>query len=327
MLKLNHMIYLSILIALSLSCSQSEMDSKVQQESTEVTDFLSLNSTDTFNYTSGIRSILHDSKGNYWIGSHQEGVARFDGESFTYFTVEDGLSANQVRTIQEDDEGVIWFGTADGVSSFDGRNIEHHRVDWSREDAPELQDRYQIRTGDLWFNAGNKAGLYGVSDRKLKFEAFPVEIDGNSSYEFSYGVKGFSKTRLDYGWIATYSAVFGFDGETFKVIDDQSLAFYVGIGGDLHVRSILEDSKGNFWIGNNGIGVLLDNGNNIINFSDKHELIDPKTKGGDRSLPGTLEHVFAISEDTDGNIWFGDRDTGAWVYDGEVLTNFTVDQA
>lgn len=49
-----------------------------------------------------VRSILEDSKGNYWFGSWNEGVCRFDGKSLTYFTVEDGLGDNQVRSIHED---------------------------------------------------------------------------------------------------------------------------------------------------------------------------------------------------------------------------------
>jgi hypothetical protein len=28
---------------------------------------------------------------------------------------------------------------------------------------------------------------------------------------------------------------------------------------------------------------------------------------------------FAIEEDSEGNIWFGDRDTGAWRYDGKTV--------
>ena len=38
---------------------------------------------------------------------------------------------------------------------------------------------------------------------------------------------------------------------------------------------------------------------------------------------GTLEHVFAIGEDVNGNLWFGDRDTGAWKYEGTQFTNYT----
>ena len=70
-----------------------------------------------------VRSILEDSKGNYWFGSWKEGVCRFDGESFTYFTVEDGLSDNQIRSIHEDRNGVVWFEGGFGISGFDGEKI------------------------------------------------------------------------------------------------------------------------------------------------------------------------------------------------------------
>jgi len=94
----------------------------------------------------------------------------------------------------------------------------------------------------------------------------------------------------------------------------------------LHIRSVLADSKGRIWIGNNGIGVLLMDGDVIVNFSEKNNLIHPtSTRRGDKSQTGTLEHVFAIEEDSEGNIWFGDRDTGAWKYDGKSMTNYIID--
>ena len=47
------------------------------------------------------------------------------------------------------------------------------------------------------------------------------------------------------------------------------------------------------------------------------------SRSGDQSRPGTLEHVFAIEEDGEGNIWFRDRDTGVWKYDGNTIKNYT----
>ena len=93
----------------------------------------------------------------------------------------------------------------------------------------------------------------------------------------------------------------------------------------MHIRSVLADSKGRIWIGNNGIGVLLLDGNSTINFSEKHHLIHPTSKrNGNKSEPGTLEHPFAIEEDSEGNIWFGDLYTGAWKYDGKTMTNYNI---
>src|SRR5690606_26558730 len=38
-----------------------------------------------------------------------------------------------------------------------------------------------------------------------------------------------------------------------------------------------------------------------------------------------LQSVFAIEEDPLGNIWFGDRDSGVWQYDGKSLKNYKID--
>src|SRR5690242_14536301 len=70
-----------------------------------------------------VRSILEDSKGNYWFGSWNEGVCRFDGKRLTYFTKKDGLSDNQIRSIHEDRNGVVWFEGGFGISGFDGKRI------------------------------------------------------------------------------------------------------------------------------------------------------------------------------------------------------------
>lgn len=144
-------------------------------------------------------------------------------------------------------------------------------------------------------------------------------------YDNPYIVTGFTKGKEKMLWIATYGGFFGYDGEKFTVINNKTLELTKETG-QLHIRSILEDSKGNLWIGNNGIGVLLNNGDTTINFSEENGLIHfNSSRRGDPSPAGTLEHVFAIEEDSEGNIWFGDRDTGPWKFDGKTMTNYTID--
>jgi ligand-binding sensor domain-containing protein len=79
----------------------------------------------------------------------------------------------------------------------------------------------------------------------------------------------------------------------------------------------MEDSKGNLWIGNNGIGVFKYDGKETINFTTQHKLKKEDTKGN------SLEQVFSIGEDASGNIWFGTVESGVWRYDGNSVKNFT----
>ncbi len=325
MIKLHTMIYFFILLGLNFSCVQNKSSKNNTSEINITNTEISLDKiNDTLKYSSGIRCILQDSKGNYWFGSHQEGVCLFDGENFTYFTIDDGLSDNQIRTIQEDQNGVIWFGTGYGVSSYKEGIIKNNTPKNAFTGyQPTIECNWQLSKNDLWIIEGNKSGVYRFDGQKLSYLAFPVQGD-NSSFNV-YGTTGFSKGKKGNLWIATYAAVFGYDGKSFEIIDDNFLGFSEE-SETLHIRSILEDSKGNLWIGNNGIGVLLKSGDSTINFSEQNGLIHANSSGmGDPSPSGTLEHVFVIEEDSSGNIWFGDRDTGAWRYDGKSMVNYTID--
>ena len=319
-----HVIYLLLILIPNSSCSTKEV-STTNKPSSQV-EAIKKKSTPTetgkLNLTSAVRSIFHDSEGNYWLGTHKEGLCRFDGKAYTFFTRRDGLRDDQVRRIQEGKNGEIWFGTANGVSGFNGEAIINPPL---KNSDPEMnQVEWKLSEEDLWFNAGNQSGVYRFDGSVLTYLALPAQDDPNTFNPSS--TTGFSKSKDGDIWIATYASAINYDGQSFTVIDDKALGFSMQ-RGELHIRSILEDSKGRLWIGNNGIGVLLKEGKKIINFSDQQNLIHPNSgRSGAPSPEGTLEHVFAITEDRHGNIWFGDRDTGAWKYDGQKMTNYTIDE-
>jgi len=313
--------YLLIWLNLFISCNSQIQNNPRTQSKAEIKNNLQLS------FTSGVLSIFEDSKGNFWFGSDDEGVCLFDGKSFRYFTVNDGLSDNQVRRIQEDDKGNIWFGTGNGVSSYNGINITNHTKKELFTTFDELPNEWAKSKNDLWFNVRNSTGVYRYDGQAIKYLEFP-EVKQRSSLNKVYYVTDFSKGKNNQIWMATYSGIFGYNGYTFKILTDESIGTNYQTGY-LHIRSILEDSKGNLWIGNNGIGVLLYDGDTTINFSKSEGLISENSllRGNYYSPPGSLEHVFTIEEDKDGNIWFGDRDTGAWKYDRKSMTNYVIDEA
>jgi ligand-binding sensor domain-containing protein len=320
------LIYLIFILILNYSCTEKKTSSneinKLEIESTS--------KTDTLKFTSGISSIFQDRKGNYWFGSLQEGVAVYNGKSFIYFTNNDGLTDNQVLTIQEDKKGVIWFDTQQGVSSYDGTKIENHtKTDLEKPTLyfPDNGNKAFLRQwmkldNDLWFGSWVNEGVYRFDGQELQYLAFPPHKTLNL-HDNLFAVTSISEGKNNMVWFGTYAGVFGYNGNEFEIINDETLGFDRNIA-PLHIRSILEDSKGRLWIGNNGIGVLLKEGDSIINFSEEKNLTHPTSgRKGDKSPPGTLEHIFTIEEDSKGNIWFGDRDAGIWKYDGENMLNYT----
>jgi ligand-binding sensor domain-containing protein len=68
------------------------------------------------------RGLLQDKTGNFWFcNGGNEGVTVYNGKTFTRYTEKDGLSSNFVWTILEDSFGKLWFGTADGITCYDGK--------------------------------------------------------------------------------------------------------------------------------------------------------------------------------------------------------------
>lgn len=63
-----------------------------------------------------------------WFGTWGGGASLFDGERhWMNYTVDDGLAGNLVYSMTQDNKGVMWFGTNNGVSSFDGKNWTTYR--------------------------------------------------------------------------------------------------------------------------------------------------------------------------------------------------------
>jgi ligand-binding sensor domain-containing protein len=270
-------------------------------------------------YTSGIRSVLEDSKGNTWFGSYSEGVCLLRNGKLQYFTTENGLSNNQVRNIYEDKNGIIWFECGKGLSIYDGVRVAvYEKYHYASV------NEWKLNKNDIWFkgyesegyNKNEKyPGVYQYDGQKLSYRLFPVAYrpqDGFKYYISTSSVEGKNGTT----WFGAYGALVGYNGLDFLIFDNKRLGLTAETGL-LHIRSILGDKNGNIWIGNNGMGVLRYDGKEVVDFTAQYKLKKKYTKGN------SLEKVFSIGEDDAGNIWFGTVGSGVWRYNGVYVKNFT----
>ena len=306
-------LYWAFLIIVINSCSSQSQSNKGNQIVQAKTD------SNLLKYTTGVRSILEDSKGNIWFGSNSEGVCLLHNGEFQYFTTENGLSNNQIRSIYEDKNGIIWFECGEGLSRYDGQQMTNYK-----ERNYNSRNEWKLDDNDLWFKGDETAGynklegnpgVYQYDGKKLSYRTLPVKTKSGRENSYSISTK-FVRSKNGTVWFGTYDAVIGYIGSDFKIIADGSLA-QNGDSISLHVRDIMEDSKGNLWVGNNGFGVLKYDGKEIINFTVEQKLKKEDTKGN------SLERVFSIGEDASGNIWFGTAESGVWRYDGKYVKNFT----
>ncbi len=309
----------TIVTSITWSCNTQ---SKPNKETQPIYDKIE---TPRLSFKTGVRSILEDSKGNIWFGSYSEGACLLKNGKLYYFTTQNGLSDNQVRTIYEDKKGIIWFECGIGLSTYANEKMSVVKAINEASTKP-----IKLADHDLWFKSdvpmGNnklekKSGVYQYNGEELFYHAFSIKNKSGQEILWDKSTN-FVRSKNGTIWFGAYSELIGYDGKQLITINNET----VGLNGtteNLHIRSLMEDSKGNLWIGNNcgggrsGIGVIKYDGKNFIPFTKQHQLRTEDTKGN------SLDKVFSMCEDSLGNIWFGTNESGVWRYDGHTLKNFT----
>ncbi len=114
-----------------------------------------------------IRYITEAEDGSLWIGTLDGGVSHFEGDEFTNYTVDEGLSSNNIRSIyiDKDDQNVIWVGTENNglnrikygeitsIGTEDG--LPNYNIHWISEDD----------AGRLWMSSNN--GIIRIGKNSL----------------------------------------------------------------------------------------------------------------------------------------------------------------
>lgn len=258
--------------------------------------------------------VFHAKNNDYWFGSNDRGVYRYDGKALVNFTTKDGLVSNRIRGVQEDKSGNIYFTTYEGICKFDGRAFTTLSAPASSNAA-----EWKKQPDDLWFVGPPDAGVVfrydGKSLHRLEFpktklgdehfkkmprSKFPNAI--YSPYDV-YCILRDSKGNLWFGM--TCVGVCRFDGKDFHWFTDTTLV-------EAPVRSILEDKKGNFWFSYSG-HASFDGFRAVTDFGKLQERAE-----------GTIVEGMSIIEDDNGKLWTAALGAGAFKYDGKQKTHYPI---
>ena len=186
-----------------------------------------------------IECLFEDSRGMLWIGTHDRGAVRFDGDQFEVFTTGDGLASGTVHSILEDREGKLWFGASGGLTVYDSR--EFQKVDLSSgENLCFLWGSCEDRDGRLWFGvAGRPARPSSVcrwDGRELVLIPL-VDTTDEGNLDISCIVVD-AKGDL---WVGG-EGLYRYDGETFGCVEEAP-----DTAGT--IMSLLPRDDGPLWIG------------------------------------------------------------------------------
>ncbi|MDI1355357.1 MAG: two-component regulator propeller domain-containing protein [bacterium] len=146
-----------------LACSGAGLtEMKIEHDAPALKNYV--DKTGLTDFISSI-AIGRASNNNIWFGTDDHGLAKFDGSKFYNFTEKDGLVNNRVYTVFVDSNGIVWSGTADGISRFDGirfLNISTDKMKMKNEGVKTIVEGIQHT---IWFGtSGGMARYKGEGD-------------------------------------------------------------------------------------------------------------------------------------------------------------------
>ena len=270
----------------------------------------------------------------------------------------DGLASDTVLSILEDSHGIMWFGTTEGVSRYDGEVFKTYTTqDGLAKNVTGLI--FEDRRGRIWFGAGVLGNVFArqkVVDMSLM--AMPLSelanLQGDQIYEKPrnlppkgvrrYEGDGLRNVPTIHGiadnivmnvfqdsagqlWFATDAGVSRYDGESLKTLKTQGpIGMAVFPQSWNQVTAIAQDTAGNFWFASTAGITYYNLPRSLwryfdVNLSPFQEMSDAETG-----------HLTDLIFDTKGNLWMsretmGTESSGIRRYDGESCVAFPQSQA
>jgi len=184
-------------------------------------------------------------------------IAQTDNIRFEHITVNNGLSSNTVNCIYQDSQGFMWFGTAGGLSKYDGYNFLIYSND--PKDSSSLSNNFvqtiqEDKHGNIWIGTSN--GLNKLNPITGNIEYFFNRLDNPNSLS-SNNIMSLYIDKHDTIWIGTDK---GLNKLEIFINHENSLETYQykhyqhddynqnSLSNDV-ITKIYEDRSGVLWIG------------------------------------------------------------------------------
>lgn len=198
---------------------------------------------------------------------------------FQAIGVENGISQPTVTSIYQDEFGIIWIGTKDGLNRYNVTDFQVFR--------PIENDKNSLYNNNIGTICGDKKGhiyircKYAVVEYDIRKNIFHT-IRNNNIQAIGYG-----NSQL---WVCTKDSLF-----TYNRMQDKLEHYYYL--KNARISCITEDHEGNLYVGTMNKGLyIIDSNKKWLNY-----------------LPD--KDITCIYEDSKKNIWVGTKDDGLFRLD------------
>ena len=277
--------------------------------------------------SNSIRAIGEDTQGSVWVSTRGGNLSRLDSDGFHSFGVADGLPGSEIEAIRADRDGNLWLGTeGDGLIRLglgDGTaGLGVERMALGRQSDLASGSIFSIiedGEGNLWVGT-DVGGLYRLRDTPItsytienglpEYRVATVMEDDHGYLWIGTGggglvrfrdqrftvyttgdglasnvVKSLCQRRDGSLWVGTKAGWSWRRGATFVSAQPESL----GTEQLPAVYACEEDFAGRLWLGTHGEGLLMLDGERVIQLTTDH------------GLPANI--VRALHEDRQGQLW------------------------
>jgi PAS domain S-box-containing protein len=328
-----------------------------------------------------ITELCEDKEGAIWIGTDQ-GLSRFKDGRFTNFTVKNGLASNTIRGLYCDSDGTVWVGTnKGGVHKFKDGKISTELIE-GIDSRTVVEEFCRDRELGLWI--ATSRGVFRLKDGKTTKYSTRQGLSSDTSLHVYQDAQGniwvgnqtaldkynpdsdsFSNVRSATAVNAIYSdregnLWVGDNNDGLSRLRQGLFTSYTqqdGLADDI-VFNVLQDSRGNIWIGSlkglnhfrhgkfslfplkdssdsTSVTALAEgkDGSVWVAAGDRlYQLRYDKQCGGQSCLPRVVpvanealagSSIKVIFADREGTIWIGTSFDGVFSYQGGKFTSYS----
>ncbi|NBC82032.1 MAG: SpoIIE family protein phosphatase [Bacteroidetes bacterium] len=143
--------------------------------------------------------------------------------NFSLYTINEGLSHNNITYLYTDSRGLLWIGTPDGLNVFDGYDFRTYYHD--PDDSNSLSNNYirhitEDNHGNLWISTNRGVNKFNYGNDRFSTVTFKFNL-GNELKKFEHQVIYsvlIDRKNPEIIWIRSYARLFKHNVKTQKTV-------------------------------------------------------------------------------------------------------------